>query len=128
MKKTLGIVVPLWIFVAALFIFQCLFLLGVVPTESMEPAIEAGSVVIASRLFGRIEIGDVLVFRYEGQLLLKRVAALGGDTVWIDGQVYTVPSHHFLMLGDNRENSWDSRYWTNPYIPEENVIGKVIGK
>lgn len=128
MKRTLGIVVPLWIFVAALFIFQCVFLLGVVPTESMEPAIEAGSVVIASRLFGRVNIGDVLIFRHDGELLVKRVAAMGGDTVWIDGQTYTVPPGHLLMLGDNRENSWDSRYWLAPYIPEEDVLGKVLGK
>jgi len=40
--------------------------------------------------------------------------------------VYTVPSGHFFMLGDNRDNSTDSRVLSQiGYVPLENIIGRA---
>ena len=40
-------------------------------------------------------------------------------------QVYVVPEGCYFFLGDNRTNSKDSRYWSNPYVEEECILGKA---
>lgn len=100
------------------------------------------------------ERGDILVFESdelaeeEGtpMLLIKRLIGLPGEHVelingllFVDGvqieepyvvnnfmfnAVFDVPEDHLLFLGDNRETSNDARYWINPYISQDDVIGK----
>jgi hypothetical protein len=42
-----------------------------------------------------------------------------------EGRTFTVPQGSYFFLGDNRPISVDARYWTNPYIPEDKIIGKA---
>jgi signal peptidase I len=37
----------------------------------------------------------------------------------------TIPENEYFLLGDNRPNSLDSRYWNKPTIKRENIYGKV---
>ena len=89
------------------------------------------------------ERGDVVIFHYpddEEELYVKRVIGLPGEEVriedgkiYIDGEEWTVatgpylfevPDDCYLVLGDNRNDSWDARYWDNKYVSIDKILGK----
>ena len=104
--------------------------------------------------FGDPERGDVVVFEYPDDptgetLYVKRIIGLPGDTVEVrGGEVlvngealaepyikevtegdfgpYTVPEDGYFMMGDNRNKSLDSRFWTNKFVTEDQILGKVV--
>lgn len=125
-----------------------------VPTSSMETTVMAGDRILVNRLsylFGEPERGDIVTFIYpdDGETLyLKRILGLPGETIegkggtiYIDGepleQDYTdevsydrfgpfqVPEGAYFMMGDNRNDSWDSRYWEHKFVKKEDIIGKA---
>lgn len=146
--------VILFALVASLFIKENVAACADVPTGSMEETVMAGSRVIVNKLayfLEEPERGDIVCFVYpdDGEsLYLKRIMGLPGETIeGIDGYVYingvpllndytpekildnfgpfVVPENCYFMLGDNRNNSKDSRYWDDTFVEKEEIVGKV---
>ncbi len=153
-----------------------------IPSGSMEPTLDVGQRVLVNRFIYHLEepqIGDIVVFhppegvetatecgvdisareacpkptpQESGQTFIKRIVAVGGDTLSIkeghpvvDGvedtdepyinpcggaavcnlpKTITIPKGYFFMMGDNRGASDDSRYW-GP-VPKEWIIGEAF--
>jgi signal peptidase I len=164
-----------------------------IPSDSMENTLLVGDYLLVNKIayanggfwssflpYGKLERGDIVVFRYPlnpNQHFVKRVIGVPGDRVhlvdkhvyvngkplienytifksnlrdhyrddfpttkyisgnvdskwWIqmrklieDGELI-VPEGHYFVLGDNRDDSLDSRYWG--FVPQENVVGRPL--
>ncbi len=98
----------------------------------MYPTYEINQIVFGTRLIdtSELQVGDVIAFEHKNQsgktkTFIKRIAAVSGDTVQIGDTEVTLKDGEFYMLGDNPNNSWDSRYWEEPFIHAEDIKGKV---
>ena len=141
---------------ALLLIVKFIFFIAIVPSGSMEPTIQERSALFTLRVHDleKLERGDVIVFEAEtpelaGTTLIKRLIGLPGDHVEIDENgvmtingevqsedyvvyqyaipsVFDVPEGHYLFMGDNRANSLDSRYWSDPYVSAESIQGRAV--
>lgn len=123
-----------------------------VESISMQPNLNEGEFVVVSRLAYRWDApqrGDIIVFRFPGnqqKRYIKRVIGVEGDLVSIyDGQVivngqvldepyiaapptyegeWVVDTDEVFVLGDNRNNSNDSKNWGT--LESDAIIGKAI--
>lgn len=136
-------------------LFHTVWMISYIPSGSMENTIMEGDWVFASRLeTGEKDIKryDILIFippDNPDTTYIKRVIGLPGEFIEVfDGEVYAddvkldnsfikepqdddgdgiyfVPEGHYFFLGDNRNNSKDSRFWDEKFVPLENIKAKA---
>lgn len=119
MKRKLQIIIPLLTFAVVFALLNYVLYIGYVPTESMEPTIPAGSILVGSRIYSELEVGDIIIFEHQNTKMVKRIFACSGD-ILPDGKI--VPINCYYVLGDNTSNSYDSRNWKKPFINKENIV------
>ena len=125
-RKIRPFIIPVLITLVVAILFHSIFFLGYVPTESMEPTLKTGSLILGLRCFDDLQNGDIIIFRHDGSYLVKRIAASAGETVVHQNKLVIVPEDSFLVLGDNADNSLDSRYWENPFVSLDDVMAKLL--
>ena len=125
-KKYRYLLIPAVCALITVLLFQTVFLIGYVPSSSMEPTLKKDSLIFGLRIHGEIHTGDIIIFRHDGKLLVKRIAAGPGEIIEHGGQTLTVPEGCYYVLGDNAEDSLDSRYWMQPFVRKEEIVAKLI--
>lgn len=145
-KYIITIIVVILIFIYIISIQQ-------IVGPSMKPTLSKDDVVIVNKVYKTLSRGDIIVFEYDGMKnLVKRIVGMPGDiieykdnTLYINNQAYKepylqdnvvtsdfkladinetkIPKEEYFVLGDNRENSMDSR--KIGLIKKKDIIGRV---
>lgn len=143
------IVVAVLVFLLFIFVIGLQQVVG----PSMTPTLKEGSVVVVNKLKKNFKREDVIVLSQDEKYMIKRVIGLPGEYIqykdnvlYINGERYDekylkddvitedfkledinetiIPEDMYLVLGDNRMDSMDSRDYG--LVSKEKVVGKVI--
>lgn len=138
-------------------LFGVIFCLGMCDGHSMENTLHDGDLLFFQRIGYDPQYGDIVSFYPpDGDMLIKRVIGLPGDTIEIDAETGTVrrngevlaepylgsPTNlagdmdgpvvvedgHYFVMGDNRMNSRDSRLDIVGQVPRDAIVGRLFIK
>ena len=148
------IVTILAAFAIAMLIKSFIFTIALLDGESMMPTLNNGDRLVVWRLGYQPQRGDIIVLQQAGKKpYIKRIIAVEGDTVDIDFNLHTVKVNGEILdenyilepiarsgdmifpltvdkdcvfvLGDNRNNSTDSRFSSVGQVMDEDIMGKA---
>lgn len=124
-----------------------------IPSASMSPTLNVDDIALVFKMINpeNLKTGDIVVFNSEEakDTLIKRLIGKPNDVIVLSkGRVsvngkyldedyvkynnityenkFKVPEGKYFFLGDNRDNSFDSRYWNEAFIDKDQIIGKAL--
>ena len=139
--------------ISLIFVYFKPFYIVKVVGDSMEPTILRDSIVLATTLYTKYLVGDVVVVEQDGSLIIKRIAFVAKQKFFcldlgyrrfqpapvikdmqyqinylkkfgVKAYIYEVPDKQVFLLGDNELESEDSRAFGS--VPLQNIKGKII--
>ena len=151
--KLKSIVIAAIMLITILIVKQYLLEATIIIGDSMEPTYHSYQLVFINKISPSYERFSVVIARANNKLIIKRIIGLPGETiqikngdVYINGEILTdIPCEYidfagtafypltlgdseYFVLGDNRNNSTDSRYYEIGPITKNNLRGEVIVK
>ena len=135
----------------AIIFLQKFFIIGTIPSESMDSTLKVRDKVYLKTNYTSIERGKIYSFKKDGSYLIKRCIGIAGDhivikgdDVYLNGEILNeeyvsssnyeykvvnidlvVPENKVFFLGDNRAVSYDARYWEDKFVDEDDILGEA---
>lgn len=132
------------VFIISNFFFQICFVKG----NSMIPTLKDGQILLVKKFNLQVSNNDIVVIKKDKKIIIKRVIGIPNDKISVlDGYVYVngiknderhidnpgnlvneivLKENEYFVLGDNRNESIDSRFEEIGIIKKDEIIAKII--
>lgn len=141
-KASIYLIIIFVIIILCFTILSFTFSIKRVNGNSMYPSIKDNQVVLINNSVSKLDRGDIIVFYYDGMMLVKRIIAINGDIVEvangklcvngeelfetnenISEKIY-IKENKYFTVGDNYDESYDSRDFGTVDLAD--IVGVVV--
>lgn len=141
-KASIYLIIIFVIIILCFTILSFTFSIKRVNGNSMYPSIKDNQVVLINNSVSKLDRGDIIVFYYDGMMLVKRIIAINGDIVEvangklcvngeelfetnenISEKIY-IKENKYFAVGDNYDESYDSRDFGTVDLAD--IVGVVV--